>query len=72
MSSLSAKDPAAPTSAEPHPLPATQPARSVVPSAHPDNPPRTGPLTPQPAPNRDASALHFDHNYRLRIDGKPF
>jgi len=65
-------DPAAPTSAEPHPLPATQPARSVVPSTHPDNPPRTGPPTPQPAPNRDASALHFDHNYRLRIDGKPF
>jgi len=72
MSSLSAKDPAAPTSAEPHPLPATQPARSVVPSAHPDNPPRTGPLTPQPALNRDPHSLHFDHNYRLRIDGKPF
>jgi hypothetical protein len=65
-------DPAAPTSAEPHPLPATQPARSVLPAAQPDNPTRTGPSTPQPAPNRDASALHFDHNYRLRIDGKPF
>src|SRR5882762_8009866 len=65
-------DPAAPTSTEPHPLPATQSARSVVPAAQTDNPPQTGPPTPQPAPNRDASALHFDHNYRLRIDGKPF
>src|SRR6267143_1936594 len=53
-------DPAAPTSAEPHPLTATQPARLLVPAAQPDNPPRTGPPTPQPARNRDASALHFD------------
>ena len=55
-----------------HPLPATQSAPSVVPPAHPDNPPRTGPPTPRPAPNRDPHALHFDHSYRLRIDGKPF
>ena len=55
-----------------HPIPATQSARSVVPAAQPDDPPRTGPLTPQPALNRDPHALHFDHNYRLRIDGKPF
>jgi hypothetical protein len=34
--------------------------------AHPDNPPRTGP------PNRDPHVIHFDQNYRLRIDGKPF
>jgi hypothetical protein len=35
------------------------------------NPPRTSPSTPQPAPNRDAYALHFDHSCRLLIDGKP-
>ena len=29
------------------------------------------PLTQTPAPNRDAHALHFDHNCRLLIDGKP-
>jgi hypothetical protein len=64
-------DPAAPTSTEPHPIPATQFARSVVPPTHPNNPPPTRPSTPPPAPNRDVYALHFDHNCRLRIDGKP-
>jgi hypothetical protein len=54
-----------------HPIPATQSAQSVVPTTQPDNPPRTGPSTPQRAPNRDAHALHFDHNCRLLIDGKP-
>jgi len=38
----------------------------------PNNPLLTGPSTPQRAPNRDTHALHFDHNYRLLIDGKPF
>jgi hypothetical protein len=47
-------------------------ARSVAPAAQPDNPPRTGPSTPRPAPNRDARALHLDHSCRLLIDGKPF
>jgi hypothetical protein len=47
-------------------------ARSVVPAAQPDNPPRTGPSTPQPTPNRHARALYFDHSCRLLIDGKPF
>jgi len=65
-------DPAAPTSTGPHPIPATQSAPPFVPPAHPDNPPRTGPLTPQPALKRDSHALHFDHNCRLLIDGKPF
>jgi hypothetical protein len=55
-----------------HPIPTTQPDPSAAPAAQPDNPPRTGPPTPQPTPNRDTRALHFDHNYRLRIDGKPF
>src|SRR5713101_2778060 len=35
-----------------HPIPPTQPARSVMPAAQPDKPPRTDPPTPQPAPNR--------------------
>ena len=64
--------PAPPSTDQTHPIPATQSAPSAVPAAQPDNPPRTGPPTPQPAPNRDPHALHFDHNYRLRIDGKPF
>src|SRR5258708_5158753 len=38
----------------------------------PNNPLLTGPSTPQRAPNRDTHALHFDHNYRLLINGKPF
>jgi hypothetical protein len=64
--------PAASTTDEPQHIPATQFARSVAPAAQPNNPPRTGPSTPQPAPNRDARALHFDHSFRLLIDGKPF
>ena len=50
----------------------TQPARPVMPAAKPDNLPPPGPSTPQPAPNRDAYAIHFDHNCRLLTDGKPF
>ena len=40
---------------------------------HPSPPSNTcslSPASPQPAPNRDPYALHFDHNCRLRIDGK--
>src|SRR6202171_1840445 len=65
-------DPAAPTSTEPHPLPATPSARSVVPSAHPDNPPRTGPLTPQPALNRDPHVIHFDTTTASASTANPF
>src|SRR6267378_332824 len=64
--------PAVPSTNQTHPIPANQFARSIASTAQPDNPPRTDPSIPQSAPNRDASALHFDHNYRLRIDGKPF
>ncbi len=53
-----------------HPIPPTQSVRPVVPAVH--NPPPTASSTPQPVPNLDGRALHFDHNYRLRIDGKPF
>jgi len=61
----------------PSPTPTqTPPTLAPVPSptsAHvrPDNLPRTDPSTPQPAPNRNAYALHFDHNCRLLLDGKP-
>ncbi len=63
---------AASTTNKTHPIPATQFPRSATPAAQSDNSPRTAPSTPQPAPNRDAYALHFDHNCRLLIDGKPF
>src|SRR6266851_5270786 len=42
---------------------------------HPSPPSNTcslSPASPQPAPKRDPYALHFDHNCRLRVDGKPF
>jgi len=63
---------AASTTDETHPIPTTQFARPEAPAAQPDNPPRIAPSTPQRAPNRDAYGLHFDHNCRLLIDGKPF
>jgi hypothetical protein len=53
------------------PTPTTHSAPSApAPTAQPNNPPPTRPPTPQPPPNRDPYALHFDHNCRLRIDGK--
>ena len=64
--------PAVPSTNQTHPIPANQFARCIASTAQPDNPPRTDRSIPHSAPNRDASALHFDHNYRLRIDGKPF
>ena len=51
-----------------HPIPATQSS----PSAQPDKPPQSSPSTTKPTPTRNAYALHFDHNCRLLIDGKPF
>src|SRR5713101_9518330 len=74
--------PSAPPSNPPQPAPvahpfrgeALRPASPPQPAAQliPNNPLLTGPSTPQRAPNRDTHALHFDHNYRLLIDGKPF
>src|SRR6266478_727836 len=64
-------DPAVPTADETDPLPATQFVPLVAPAV-PHKPPRTSPSPPQPAPNRDANALHLDHGCRLLIDGKPF
>jgi len=50
-------------------------ARPACPPAPPNQPNTTTPPPPRPrppAPNRDPYAVHFDHNYRLRIDGKLF
>ncbi len=73
---------AAPPSSPPQPAPVAHPFRGEAPRPAslpqpaaqpiPNNPLPTGPSTPQRAPNRDTHALHFDHNYRLLIDGKPF
>ncbi len=68
----SSLDPAASTTDETHPIPATQFARPVAPAPQPNNPPPTASPTPKPVPPLDSRALHFDHNYRLLIDGKPF
>ncbi len=59
-----------PTPTQPPPTLAPAPSPTSSP-AQPDNPPRTAPSTPQPSPNRNAFALHFDHNCRLLLDGKP-
>ncbi len=63
---------AASTTDETHPIPAAQFARAVAQAAQPDKPLRIGPSPPQPATNRNAYSLHFDHSRRLLIDGKPF
>src|SRR5258708_1990817 len=79
--SVSAPPPSPPQPApEPHPF--TSEAlpphvrrrlhRTTTPE-HPSPPSNTCSLSPastQPAPNRDPYALHFDHNCRLRTDGK--
>ena len=67
----SCPDPAGPTADEADPLPTTQFVQSVAPAV-PHKPLRTSPSPPQPAPSRDAHALHFDQGCRLLIDGKPF
>jgi hypothetical protein len=55
------------------PIPATPFARSNAPAAaQPSKPPGTASSTPRPTPAREAHAIHFDHNCRLLIDGKPF
>ncbi len=40
---------------------------------NPPTPPAPPPPQPKPTtPNRDPYAVHYDHNYRLLIDGKPW
>jgi len=64
-------DPAAPTTDETHLVPATQVVQPVPPAVQPNNPPPTASPTPKPVLPLDSRALHFDHNCRLLIDGKP-
>ncbi len=53
-----------------HPIPATDFAGPAAPAAQPNNPPPTASPTPKPVLPLDSRALQYDHNYRLRIDGK--
>jgi hypothetical protein len=46
--------------------------RREEPAVSESNPSHHSPLPQTPAPNRNAHALHFDHNCRLLVDGKPF
>ena len=54
-----------------HPLPATPVTQSAAPAAQLNNPPPTASPTPKPVLPLDSRALHFDHNCRLLVDGKP-
>jgi len=51
-------------------MPATDFAGPAAPAAQPNNPPPTASPTPKPVLPLDSRALQYDHNYRLRIDGK--
>jgi hypothetical protein len=64
-----------PTSAAALPQPTTNPTPTQI--AQPNNAPPAAPPPPQTrrqpgAPIRDPYAVHFDHNYRLYVDGKPW
>ncbi len=68
---------AAPTTnqAAPTPQPSSSTNRLDTETSQPQNATPPAPPTPQPrptTPNRDPYAVHFDHNYRLRVDGKLF
>jgi hypothetical protein len=54
--------------------PAAAPAPPTNPPTHPTPTPSQPPTQPrQPGtPTRDPYAVHFDHNYRLFVDGKPW
>jgi hypothetical protein len=54
------------------PVPAPQPAPPAAPPPQPTNPPKAAPQTPQQYFDPKTGGLHFDHNYRLIIDGKPW
>ncbi|MGB6495469.1 MAG: hypothetical protein WBF09_00635, partial [Candidatus Acidiferrum sp.] len=51
------------------PSPASQ-TNNATPVATPPTPPR--PQQRPAAPHRDPYAVHYDHNYHLTVDGKPF
>jgi hypothetical protein len=63
---------AAPTTSQAQPIPAPQPAPPTAPLPQPTNPPKAAPQTPQQYFDPKTGGLHFDHNYRLTIDGKPW
>jgi hypothetical protein len=62
----------APATSQAQPIPARQPAPPTAPATLPNNPPKTTPNTPQQTFDPKTGGLHFDHNYRLTIDGKPW
>jgi len=64
-------DPAAPATDGTRPILATPAVHPVAPAVQPNNPPPTASPTPKPVLPLDSRALHFDHNCRLLIDGKP-
>jgi hypothetical protein len=64
---------------------ASRPAKGASPESHrggtcfspssgkpPTNPPKATPQSPQQYFDPKTGVLHFDHNYRLTIDGKPW
>ena len=63
---------AAPAPSQAQPTPAPQPAPPAAPPPQPNNPPKATPQIPQQFFDPKTGALHFDHNYRLTIDGKPW
>jgi hypothetical protein len=63
---------AAPTTSQAQPIPGPQPAPPAAPPPQPTNPPKAAPQTPQQYFDPKTGGLHFDHNYRLTIDGKPW
>lgn len=63
--------PASQQTPSPIPTKATQAAPVHSTSCHPERT-HAGPPTPQPVTNPQVRAIHFDHNCRLLIDGKPF
>ncbi len=62
----------APATSQAQPIPAPQPAPPAAPPLQPNNPPKATPQTPQQYFDPKTGGLHFDHNYRLTIDGKPW
>jgi hypothetical protein len=62
----------APATSQSQPTPAPQPAPPAAPPPPANNPPQTTPQTPQQYFDRERGGLHFDHNYRLFVDGKPW
>ena len=62
--------PAAASAPPTNPATPTQPAQPTHPTPPPSEPP-TQPRQPG-GPTRDPYAVHYDHNYRLIVDGKPW